>query len=197
MSAAVIVARGGSRRIPRKNVKDFMGRPMLAWPIGAATESGLFSQVYVSTEDSEIAALAHELGARVIQRPTELARDEVGTQEVMRHAVGAAGIKLGAELCCIYPCTPLLLAQDLRDAHKRMVERELDYVVAVGASPLRDTGWFYYGIAHNFAHGLPLYGPQTRTGLHVIDEARAIDINEQPDWDRAEAAFTAMQRRAA
>lgn len=195
MSAAVIVARGGSRRVPRKNIKPFMGRPMMAYPIGAAVESGQFSRVYVSTEDAEIAQLAAELGARVIERPPHLARDEVGTQEVMAHAVLAAGIRPEAEACCIYPCTPLLTPLDLRRARSQLIGDELDYVVAVGAAPLRDTGWFYYGFAHCFSHPVPLYGPHT--GLYVVDEGRAIDVNTPEDWAAAESAFLAQQRRAA
>ena len=82
MSIAVITARGGSKRIPRKNVKNFMGKPMIAWPIKAAIASGVFSRVIVSTDDEEIAEVARAYGAETpFMRPRELA-DEIGRAHV-------------------------------------------------------------------------------------------------------------------
>ena len=81
MNIAVIPARGGSKRIPRKNVKDFGGRPMIAWAIAAALESRMFDQVVVSTDDAEIAEIARKYGAETpFVRPAELANDTAGTQ---------------------------------------------------------------------------------------------------------------------
>ena len=85
---AVIPARGGSKRIPRKNIRDFCGKPMIAWPIEAAMESGCFDRIIVSTDDREISELAMELGAEVpFVRPAELSNDYAGTLPVIRHAV--------------------------------------------------------------------------------------------------------------
>src|SRR5690606_178870 len=85
---AIIPARGGSKRIPRKNVKDFCGKPMIAWSIEAAKASGCFDKIIVSTDDSEIAHIARQLGAEIpFMRPAALSDDYTGTIPVIRHAV--------------------------------------------------------------------------------------------------------------
>lgn len=143
MNIAVIPARGGSKRIPRKNIKPFGGQPMIAYAIDAARASGLFEHVVVSTDDDEIAGVALEHGATVpFRRPLALADDQTITVPVIGHAVqwfidhGQAP----DAACCIYPCVPLLQAQDLRDAHALFVERGADYVypvLAFHSSPWR------------------------------------------------------------
>jgi pseudaminic acid cytidylyltransferase len=113
----VIPARGGSKRIPRKNIKSFCGKPMIAWSIEAAMASGLFEQVIVSTDDDEIANVARKWGAEVpFMRPSELANDFTGTTEVVAHAVKWAmdeGIKMAA-VCCIYATAPFIRSDDLK-----------------------------------------------------------------------------------
>lgn len=113
---AVIPARGGSKRIPRKNIRDFCGKPMIAWSIEAATASGLFDHIIISTDDAEIAEIAINLGAEVpFMRPPELSDDHTGTTEVVAHAVRwmlDQGISIDA-VCCIYATAPLILADDL------------------------------------------------------------------------------------
>ena len=87
MNIAIIPARGGSKRIPRKNIKEFCGKPMIAWSIEAAKKSGLFEQIIVSTDDEEIAEVAKQWGAQVpFMRPAELSNDHIGTTEVIAHA---------------------------------------------------------------------------------------------------------------
>lgn len=116
MNIAVIPARGGSKRIPRKNVRVFNGKPMLAWSIEAAKVSGLFEHIIVSTDDVEIAEIAQSYGAEVpFMRPSELANDIAPTVPVMAHGVSACE-KLGWNadfFCCIYPCAPFVRAEDL------------------------------------------------------------------------------------
>lgn len=117
MRIAVIPARGGSKRIPRKNVKDFAGKPMVVWSIEAAISSGLFDRVIVSTDDAEIASIARSAGADVpFVRPRELCDDFAGTTEVVAHAVRwASGAGLDCEsVCCIYATAPFVQAADLR-----------------------------------------------------------------------------------
>jgi pseudaminic acid cytidylyltransferase len=118
MSAvAIIPARGGSKRIPRKNLKPFDGLPMIAHSIRTALASGLFARVLVSTDDEEIAELARAHGAEVpFMRPRELADDFTGTTPVIQHALRslqAAG-QLPAYACCIYATAPLLQTRFLR-----------------------------------------------------------------------------------
>lgn len=141
MRLAVIPARGGSKRIPRKNIRPFAGRPMIAHAIAAAQGSGLFDQVLVSTDDPEIAEVARAHGAAVpFVRPAELADDHTPTVPVIAHAVqacGQLGWKVGA-VCCIYPGVPFLQPEDLRSA-LALLEQGPGYVfpVAPFASPVQ------------------------------------------------------------
>ena len=115
MSAvAIIPARGGSQRIPRKNLKLFDGVPIIAWSIRAALASGLVDEVVVSTDDDEIADVARAHGAQVpFRRPASLADHHTGTTAVVQHALQALGA--AHELaCCIYATAPMLTAADLQ-----------------------------------------------------------------------------------
>lgn len=117
MNVAVIPARGGSKRIPRKNIKTFCGRPMIAWSIQAAQQSGLFERIIVSTDDEEIAEVARAWGAETpFIRPPELSDDYAGTTEVVAHATRwlEAQSQALAAVCCIYATAPLILTDDLR-----------------------------------------------------------------------------------
>jgi N-acylneuraminate cytidylyltransferase len=134
VSAAIIPARGGSKRIPRKNVRDFAGRPMIAWPIATALGSGLFERVIVSTDDEEIAEVARAAGAETpFVRPAHLADDFCGTVEVVSHAVGwlrEHGWD-ASTACCIYPTAAFTLADDLVAA-RDLQSSGWDYVLAAG-----------------------------------------------------------------
>ncbi len=117
MKIALIPARGGSKRIPDKNLRDFAGQPMIAWSIRAALDSRLFERVVVSTDSPAIARIAIEWGAEVpFMRPPELAGDHVGTMEVIQHALAwlrAQQLPIG-QLCCLYATAPFVRAEDLR-----------------------------------------------------------------------------------
>jgi N-acylneuraminate cytidylyltransferase len=117
MRLAVIPARGGSKRIPRKNIKPFCGKPMIAWSIEAALASGCFDRIIVSTDDAEIADVARTHGAEVpFMRPPELSDDHTGTIPVVAHAVGWMGQQIVPMefACCLYATAPFVQAQDLR-----------------------------------------------------------------------------------
>ena len=117
MRVAVIPARGGSKRIPRKNIREFAGKPIIAWSIDAAKESDLFDRIIVSTDDAEIAEVAKQWGAEVpFMRPAELSNDYAGTTEVVAHAIEYLcnqGTKLSA-VCCIYATAPFIRQADLK-----------------------------------------------------------------------------------
>jgi pseudaminic acid cytidylyltransferase len=117
MNIAIIPARGGSKRIPRKNIKEFCGKPMIAWSIDAAKASGLFEHIIVSTDDIEIAEIAKKSGAEVpFMRPAELSNDYAGTTEVVAHATRWAldqGLELDA-VCCIYATAPFVQVSDIK-----------------------------------------------------------------------------------
>ncbi len=117
MAIAIIPARGGSKRIPRKNIRPFCGQPMLAYAIQAAQKSGCFSKVVVSTDDEEIAGVARQLGAEVpFLRPASLADDHTGTTPVVIDTIqrlDQLGIK-AEHYCCIYATVPLIQVDDLK-----------------------------------------------------------------------------------
>jgi N-acylneuraminate cytidylyltransferase len=119
MNVAIIPARGGSKRIPRKNIREFCGKPMIVWSIEAALHSGVFDRVIVSTDDEETAQIAMKHGADVpFRRPHELANDHAGTLPVIRHAVEWM-VDRGCAFdhaCCIYATAPLLDLKYLREA---------------------------------------------------------------------------------
>jgi pseudaminic acid cytidylyltransferase len=137
MRLAVIPARGGSKRIPRKNIRPFAGKPMIAYAIEAAQRSALFDRIVVSTDDDEIATAAAAFGAEVpFRRPPELADDHTPTVPVVAHAI-LAGEASGAradQVCCIYPGVPFLQEEDLRAA-LRVLEEGGDYAFPVVPFP--------------------------------------------------------------
>ncbi len=117
MKIAVIPARGGSKRIPRKNIKLFYGKPIIAWSIEAALQSGSFDRVIVSTDDLEIAEVARQHGATVpFMRPAELSDDHTGTIPVITHAIEWLRQHNEApdKVCCIYATAPFIRSEDLR-----------------------------------------------------------------------------------
>lgn len=118
---AIIPARGGSKRIPRKNLKPFDGVPMIVRSIRTALDCGLFDQVVVSTDDEEIADVARAHGAQVpFVRPVELADDFTGTAAVIEHALSQ--LPVFDYVCCIYATAPLLQAKYLRQGHELLVQ---------------------------------------------------------------------------
>ena len=131
---AIIPARGGSKRIPRKNVKPFLGKPVIAYSIEAALDSGLFDEVMVSTDDEEIAATARDLGAEVpFLRSAETADDFATTLDVILEVVDAYR-KRGEEVeeaCCIYATAPFVTAARLREAAALRRAQDLDCVFPV------------------------------------------------------------------
>ncbi len=135
MRLAIIPARGGSKRIPRKNIKPFGGQPMLAWSIVAAQQSGCFDRIIVSTDDSEIAEVAKAHGAEVpFLRPLELSDDHTGTIPVIAHAISwqnAQGKKEVSQACCIYATAPFVRGQDLKRGLEVLESSGADYAFSV------------------------------------------------------------------
>lgn len=134
MNIAIIPARGGSKRIPRKNIKHFYGKPILQWPITAVIASGLFDRIIVSTDDEEVAEIALAIGAEVpFYRPAELANDHAATVPVIRHAINAIGLSDSDIVCCIYPTAVFSRAADLCQAMSLLLETSADFVMPVTA----------------------------------------------------------------
>jgi len=220
MRIALIPARGGSKRIPRKNIRPFHGRPMIGWPIAAAVDSGLFDRVVVSTDDAEIAEIAQQMGAEVpFMRPAELADDFTPTRDVIVHAIETLG---GVDqLCCIYATAAFVTSAHLKTAHE-LLTQDFVFAAASYAHPVQramiqkadggvemlypehtgtrsqdlpeafhDAGQFYWGSAEAFVARRPMFGPASTP--YILDRRSVQDIDTPEDWDVAEAMFKAMQ----
>lgn len=135
MSAiAIIPARGGSKRIPRKNIKEFLGKPIIAYSIEAALESKIFDVVMVSTDDGEIAEIARKYGAKVpFLRSAEASTDFATTAAVLIEVLdGYAKTGLNfSYVCCIYPCAPFVTVNRLKQGMKGLIENNADSVLPV------------------------------------------------------------------
>lgn len=136
MKIAIIPARGGSKRIPKKNIKLFRGRPMLNYPVEAAVASGLFDHIYVSTDCNEIKDIALSLGCEVpFVRPPELSDDYVGTGPVVKHAIQWVKQNIGEPeyVCCLYPTTPFITPELLKNGYDLLKQqREKSFAFSVG-----------------------------------------------------------------
>lgn len=134
MRLAVIPARGGSKRIPRKNIKPFGGLPMIGWSIRAAIQSDCFDRIIVSTDDPEIAEIAKEYGADVpFVRPACLADDYTGTIPVIAHAINWQNQhgRTSSQVCCIYATAPFIEAFDLRGGLNVLESTKSNYAFSV------------------------------------------------------------------
>lgn len=129
MKVAIIPARGGSKRIPRKNIKIFCEKPMIAYSIEAAIKSKLFDRVIVSTDDEEIAEVAKQYGAEVpFMRPPELSDDHTATIPVIAHAIAELHKEGPVEIaCCIYATAPFIRVQYLQEAYETLIESKSLY----------------------------------------------------------------------
>ena len=138
MKIAVIPARGGSKRIPRKNIKTFNGKPMIAWAIQIAQKSKLFDKIFVSTDDYEIKKISEQYGAIVpFIRPPEISDDKTPTVPVISHAIREID-RLYQKVeyaCCIYPCSPFILSSDLEKSFEMLVSSGENYVYPVVEYP--------------------------------------------------------------
>lgn len=138
MNVAIIPARGGSKRIPRKNIKEFCGKPMIAWSIEAAQQSGVFDRIIVSTDDEEIAEVARKYGAEVpFMRPEEFSNDFAGTIPVIRHAINwlINDGYIADFVCCIYATAPFIRSEDIIRGLGTLREQKGDYAFTVTRFP--------------------------------------------------------------
>lgn len=142
MRIAIIPARGGSKRIPRKNIKEFHGKPMIAYSIEAALQSNCFDKIIVSTDDIEIADIAKEYGAEVpFIRPVALADDHTGTVSVVQHAISfleESGFQC-TDIFCLYATAPFVQSRIIIESYEQLKRNEADYCLAVTqfASPIQ------------------------------------------------------------
>ncbi len=138
MKLCVIPARGGSKRIPKKNIKNFCGKPIIAWSIQTAKESKCFDKIIVSTDDDQIANLAQKYGAEVpFMRPKELADDYTATVPVISHAIEwqIANDLKPMYVCCIYPTAPFIKTTDLQRGLRILKKSNSDYAFSATDYP--------------------------------------------------------------
>ena len=159
MKICVIPARGGSKRIPRKNIKLFHNKPMIAWSIRAAKKSKIFDKIIVSTDDEEIAAEAEERGVEVpFMRPKEISDDYTNTTDVISHSCEWALKKtLPIEMvCCIYATAPFVRPADLRQAYEIFKSKRWEYVFTVGeySTPI------FRAFTKNDSGGVEMFNPE-------------------------------------
>ena len=139
MNIAIIPARGGSKRIPRKNIRDFCGKPLISYSIAAAKDCGLFDHIIVSTDDAQIRDIANEYGAETpFVRPAELADDHATTVQVIKQAVAWVQEHIGKvdNVCCIYATAPFIQANALRHAYDLLIQKSVaGYVFSATTFP--------------------------------------------------------------
>jgi pseudaminic acid cytidylyltransferase len=130
-NVAIIPARGGSKRLPRKNILPLNGKPMISYPINAALQSGVFDQVIVSTEDKEIQDIARECGAEIVARPDEMATDTAHELEAISYTLDQLP-EMPEAFCVIYPTAAFILPTDLAEAREKLdAPVESDVVMGV------------------------------------------------------------------
>ena len=165
MNIAIIPARGGSKRIPKKNIKNFKGKPIIAWSIEAAKQSKLFDYIIVSTDDEEISSVSSKYGALVpFIRPKELTDDYIGTSEVIKHAAQWAINSLGdmEYICVIYATAPFITPKDILFGLDLLKSSTADLAFTVASFPFPiqralkilsngvSDGYFYYPFIQPF-----------------------------------------------
>lgn len=159
MRVAIIPARGGSKRILRKNIKPFAGLPIIAHSIKAAQESKLFDRIIVTTDDDEIAAIARSFGAEIpFMRPKELSDDHTATIPVIAHAIQtlqANGEVIDA-VCCIYATAPFIQAQDIISAYNALITHNKQYAFPVTTFPFP----IWRGVKRNDDGDIEMFWPQ-------------------------------------
>ena len=189
-TVCIIPARGGSKRIPGKNIRLFHGIPIIMYSIDAAQRARIFDEIYVSTDDSEIERLACKLGVGIFRRSWSDPEGSIGTQDVMaRHLLTEPELRDVSMACCLYATAPLLRPHDLISGYGPVLAGA-PFSKSVNGDTAEDAGQFYFGWAASFADSYPLLSP--RTALMGIDPARVCDINTEDDWQRAEKMYAAL-----
>ena len=184
MNIAIIPARGGSKRIPRKNIKEFAGLPIIAHSIKAALECGLFDKIIVSTDDEEIAQVARSFGAEVpFMRPKELSDDHTATIPVIAHAIQTLQNDYVIDnVCCIYATAPFIRSSDLLDAYNALITHNKQYAFPVTTFPFP----IQRGVKRDENGNIEMFNPQ-HFATRSQDLQEAYHDVGQFYWGRADA----------
>lgn len=159
-AVAIIPARGGSKRIPHKNIREFCGKPLIAYSIEAALHSNLFSHVLVSTDDKEIASVASRFGAEVpFVRPENLSGDFTSTDDVVVHALNCIPKPLPAFACCIYATAPFISSDDLREGFRIIISSNATTAISITTFPY----CIHRALKINQAGRIKMFSPENYT----------------------------------
>lgn len=222
---AIITARGGSKRIPRKNIKEFCGKPIIAYSIEAALDSGLFDEVMVSTDDTEIAEISMKYGAKVpFYRSEATSNDFAGTSDVL-HEVVAEYQKRGQHfdfMCCIYPTAPFVTGEKLRHAFQLLIDQNVDAISPVtrysyppqrsfvmrdnrlvplfpDKMPYRsqDLEPIFHDVGQFYFYRMSAYlaGDASNSLPLELPDTEVQDIDNQEDWEIAEIKYQLMVKK--
>lgn len=219
MNIAIIPARGGSKRIPNKNIADFCGKPIIAYALETAQEARIFDRVIVSTDSREIMRIAQDFGAEVPFLREKYSDDFATTIEVLAYEAARLGLKKSDSICCIYPCTPLLKSKFLKKGFEAFLQNQNSYIFSAceySANPLRsffikddkiqmltqrfelsrsqDLESLYYDAGQFYfgsAENFLSKKPIFSTDSRIIKipQIYAIDINTSEDWAIAELKY--------
>ncbi|MBP9996941.1 MAG: pseudaminic acid cytidylyltransferase [Lachnospiraceae bacterium] len=217
---AVITARGGSKRIPQKNIKEFCGKPIVAYSIEAAIKSDIFDEVMVSTDSEEIAAVAKKYGAKVpFYRSEATSNDFAGTGAVLNEVVSEYRQR-GQEfdfMCCIYPTAPFVTAEKLQKAYNILIEEDGDTIsplvqfsfppqrgyyirngelVAVDPDSMpkrsQDLEPIYHDAGQFYFYRMAKWGKPGKRMNIILPDSEVQDIDNFEDWKIAEMKYRLM-----
>lgn len=186
----VILARGGSKRIPRKNLRVLGGQPLIAWTIGAALGSQRLDGLVVSSEDDEILETAQEYGVCTIKRPAELASDTASSYPALLHAVDQCEMPLEL-VCLLQPTSPYRTSEDIDACIDMMKDSDWPAVVSREIGHGVPNGAVYVGRVDWLRDGGNFDSPAV--GFHDMPEACSVDIDTEADWQRAERLLGAFR----
>ena len=223
MSAiAIITARGGSKRIPKKNIKEFCGKPIIAYSIEAALASGVFDEVMVSTDSEEIAEVARKYGAQVpFMRSAKTSDDFATTRDVLLEVVDEYEKrgKTFDRMACLYPTAPFITGEKLREAMRMLDRDEVDVaypVIPFSYPPLRglviendllirkwpeyenarsqDLETIYHDCGQFYVYKVDAFvqTANLRVAPIIVDELEVQDIDNETDWKLAEIKYGMM-----
>lgn len=192
MIACIIPAKGYSSRIPGKNIRDFHGKPIIAYSIASAKASGLFDTIVVSTDDDAVSEVAQAYGADVIRRAPVWSEDCYGPLDVARHTLELMN---NVDIACVlYATAPLMAVADLVRGYHAVKRKRSAYAMSIGNAPfLHDAAQFFWCRSYALKERLPEFSEHTV--LVPIDETRDCDINVEADWLLAERMYNNLTNR--
>tara|TARA_B100000575_G_C22996704_1_gene574512 strand:- start:131 stop:829 length:699 start_codon:yes stop_codon:yes gene_type:complete len=231
MKVAIIPARGGSKRIRKKNIKSFCGTPIIEYTINTLKRSKLFDHIIVSTDDPDIKSFVESIGVKApFIRPKNLSNDLIGILPVIEHAVEWLKINEGIEAkytCCAYATAPLMEKEDISDCFEKLYEEDSDFAVPVTSydypimralkiidnnmlkmvypenierrsndfdERYHDTGSFFWIKNKALKENKKVF--EAKTSYIYIEKYKALDIDDEGDWKKAELMFKVIKESA-